>query len=55
MSDSTLTGAFGSIYVPASLVSAYKSATNWVTYADRITAIPESSSGGAGSGGSGGV
>lgn len=29
------------IFVPASLVDAYKSATNWVTYADRITAIPE--------------
>ena len=42
MSVSTLTGSFGSIYVPASLVDAYKSATNWVTYADRITAIPGS-------------
>lgn len=41
MSVSTLTGSFGSIYVPASLVDAYKSATNWATYADRITAIPE--------------
>ena len=41
MSDSTYTGAFGSIYVPASLVDAYKKATNWATYADRITAIPE--------------
>lgn len=40
MSVSTLTGSFGSIYVPASLVAAYKSATNWATYADRITAIP---------------
>lgn len=39
MSISTLTGSFGSIYVPASLVNAYKSATNWATYADRITAI----------------
>ena len=34
-------GTFGSIYVPASLVDAYKKATNWATYADRITAIPE--------------
>ena len=34
MSISTLTGSFGSIYVPASLVNAYKSATNWATYAD---------------------
>jgi hypothetical protein len=41
MSLSTLTGSFGSIYVPASLVDAYKSATNWATYADRITAIVE--------------
>ena len=39
MSVSALTGSFGSIYVPASLVDAYKSATNWATYADRITAI----------------
>jgi len=41
MSVSTYTGTFGSIYVPASLVDAYKSATNWTTYADRITAIIE--------------
>lgn len=41
MSVSTYTGAFGSIYVPASLVDAYKTATNWATYADRITAITE--------------
>ena len=31
-------GYFGSIYVPSSLVSAYKSATNWTYFADRITA-----------------
>jgi hypothetical protein len=42
MSVSTLTGSFGSIYVPASLVDAYKSATNWATYANRITAISDS-------------
>ena len=41
MSNSTYTGEFGSIYVPASLVDAYKSATNWTTYANRITALPE--------------
>jgi len=41
MSESTYTGSFGSIYVPASLVDAYKTATNWATYADRITSIPE--------------
>lgn len=39
ISVSTYTGTFGSIYVLASLVDAYKSATNWATYADRITAI----------------
>lgn len=39
MSTSTLTGSFGSIYVPASLVDVYKSATNWAVYADRITDI----------------
>ena len=40
ISVSTSSGIWGSIYVPASLVSAYKSATNWATYADRITALP---------------
>jgi len=39
MSLSSYTGSFGSIYVPASLVNAYKSATNWATYSSRITAI----------------
>jgi hypothetical protein len=46
MSLSTLTGSFGSIYVPASLVSAYKVATNWATYADRITVIEGDTGGG---------
>lgn len=41
MSNQAYTGSFGSIYVPASLVDAYKSATNWVTYSSRITAIVE--------------
>ena len=41
MSRPSYTGSFGSIYVPASLVNAYKSATNWVTYSSRITAIVE--------------
>ena len=36
MSLSTYTGTFGSLYVPASLVDAYKSATNWATYSSRI-------------------
>lgn len=35
-------GVYGSIYVPASLVDAYKSATNWAVYADRITALDAS-------------
>lgn len=41
ISNSTLTGYFGSIYVPASLVNAYKSATNWAQYSNRITAIDD--------------
>jgi hypothetical protein len=39
MSTSSYTGSFGSIYVPASLVDVYKSATNWTKYAARITSI----------------
>lgn len=39
--DSSYTGAFGSIYVPASIVSNYKASDKWNVYADRITAIPE--------------
>ena len=34
-------GVYGSIFVPASLVDTYKTATNWTYFADRITAIPE--------------
>ena len=41
ISRSTYTGSFGSIYVPASLVDSYKSATNWSTYASRITSYVE--------------
>lgn len=41
MSKSTYTGSFGSIYVPASLVDAYKSASNWSAYSARITAYTE--------------
>ena len=29
-------GVYGSIFVPESLVSEYKTATNWVSVADRI-------------------
>ena len=39
MSTSSYTGTYGSIYVPASLVSAYQSATNWSIYSARITSI----------------
>ena len=41
LAKSTYTGSFGSIYVPASLVDSYKSATRWSTYADRITSYVE--------------
>lgn len=34
-------GVNGSIYVSASLVDAYKSATNWAVFSNRITSIPE--------------
>lgn len=39
ISKSSYLGYYGSIYVPASLVDAYKTATNWATYSDRITSI----------------
>ena len=32
-------GAYGSVYVPESLVSAYKAASIWSTYSNRITAM----------------
>lgn len=41
MSLSTYTGSFGSIYVPASLVSSYQTATNWKSYSARITSYVE--------------
>ena len=41
MSNSTYTGTFGSIYVPASLVGTYKSKATWSVYADRITSYVE--------------
>ena len=41
MSASTYTGSFGSIYVPASLVDSYKTATNWSYYSSRITSYVE--------------
>lgn len=41
MSVSTYLGYFGSIYVLASLVNSYKTATNWSLYSDRITSYVE--------------
>jgi len=38
-SVSTYHGKFGSIYVPASLVSEYKAAPNWSEYSDRIVGM----------------
>ena len=38
-SSTKITSSTGSIYVPASLVNAYKSATNWSQYSNRIFAI----------------
>jgi len=40
MSNSALLGHYGSIYVPSSWVASFKTATNWLAYSDRITAIP---------------
>lgn len=39
IANSSYLGYFGSIYVPASLVDSYKTATGWSMYSDRITAI----------------
>lgn len=41
MQKSSFIGDFGSIYVPTSLVDAYKSAANWSAFSDRITAYTE--------------
>ena len=40
MSNDALLGQYGSIYVPSSWVASYKASTNWITYSDRITALP---------------
>ena len=37
---SKVAGRYGSVFVPASLVSAYKSAPRWSSIASRITALP---------------
>ena len=39
MVNSTYTGAFGSIFVPASLLTQYQSATNWATLSSRFVGI----------------
>lgn len=41
ISNSAFLGYFGSIYVTASLVDAYKTALTWSIYSDRITAYTE--------------
>ena len=39
MSDSSYLGYFGSIYVPASLLASYKTATNWAAYSARMVGV----------------
>lgn len=39
MQYSSYLGYFGSIYVPASLLASYKTATNWATYSSRMVGI----------------
>lgn len=39
MQSSTFTGSFGSIYVPASLLSSYKTAQNWSYYSNRFVGV----------------
>jgi len=41
LTNSSYLGRFGSVYVPASLVDAYKTHSTWSDYADRITAYTE--------------
>lgn len=41
MSTSSLLGYFGSIYVRASLLSQYQSATNWAVYSDRMVGLTD--------------
>ena len=40
IADSSYLGYYGSIYVPSSKVSNFKTANNWSAYADRIAALP---------------
>lgn len=39
IADSSYLGYFGSIYVPSSLLNAYKTATNWVNYSNRLVGV----------------
>ena len=39
IANSTYLGYYGSIYVPASLLADYKTATNWATYSNRMVGI----------------
>lgn len=41
MASTSYLGYYGSIFVPASLVDSYKTATNWASVSDRITAYTE--------------
>lgn len=41
ISKSTYLGRWGSIFVPSTLVSSYKTATGWTTFSARITSIVE--------------
>lgn len=39
LTDNSYTELFGNIYVPATLLATYKTATNWVYYSSRIVGI----------------
>lgn len=39
ITDSSYTGTFGSIYVPASLLTAYQTATNWSYFSSRFVGV----------------
>ena len=41
ITNSTYTGSFGSIFVPASLYSSYLASASWAVISDRIASIPE--------------
>ena len=41
IADSSYLGEYGSIYVNASLLEKYKSATNWVQYSDRLVGLTD--------------